>query len=103
MFIDMSEDFGVRLKKARTEKDLRLLTQKFFKESLKGLPAGFRIEAKVLSVNPPRVIVKIPAHSEGNPIRIAQVDQLIEELENLGLEVILCYQDDLEELDVRKL
>ncbi|AEH44819.1 hypothetical protein Thein_0945 [Thermodesulfatator indicus DSM 15286] len=102
MLIAMGENFRTRFKKARTEKDLRLLTQKFFKESLKGLPPGFRIKAQVLSINPPRVMVKIPAHSEGNPIRITQVDQLIEELEDFGLEVILCYQDDLEELNVRK-
>ncbi|WP_022853999.1 hypothetical protein [Thermodesulfatator atlanticus] len=87
-----------RFQKARTEKDLRLLTQKFFRESLKGLPPGFRIEAEVVSVYPPRILVKIPAHSEGSPIRVAEVDFLVEELENFGLEVILCYQDDLEEI-----
>ncbi len=85
----------------RSEKDLRLAVQKFFRERLRGLPPGFRIEAEALGLRPPRVLVKIPAYSEANPIRIAQVDGLVAELEALGLEVVLCYLDDLEERDVR--
>ena len=90
-----------RLKNPKSEKDLRLGVQKFFKEGLKGLPPGFRIEAEVLSLRPPRVLVKIPAYSEGNPIRVAQVDYLVAELEAQGLEVVICYLDDLPERDVR--
>ena len=91
----------IRVSPPKNEKDLRLRVQKFFKERLKGLPPGFRIQAEVLGLRPPRVLVKIPAYSEGNPIRVAQVDQLVAELEAKGLEVILCYLDDLAERDVR--
>ena len=96
----MKEEWRYRFQKTRTPKDLRLTVQKFFRERLRGLPPGFRIEAEALETRPPRVLVKIPAHSEANPIRIAEVDNLVAELESYGLEVVLCYLDDLEERDV---
>lgn len=67
------------------------------------MPPGFRIEAEALSTKPPRVLVKIPAHSEANPIRIAEVDTLVAELESYGLQIDLCYLDDLEERHVWEL
>jgi len=83
--------------KIKTDKDLRLFTRKFFREKLRGLPPDFRLEINPLSLRPHRVRLHIPAHSEGNLIRVTQVDHLIEELEDLGIEVELYYLDDLEE------
>ncbi len=79
----------------RTEKDLRLLVSRFLKTHLKGLSPGFRIEVEVLSLRPPQVAIKIPAHSEGNLIRVGQVDQLVASLEAFGLGVEVLYEDDL--------
>jgi len=73
--------------------------QKFLRERLKGLPPGFRIEAEALSLRPPKTRIKVPAHSEANPIRIAQLDQLVAELEEGGLEIEVFYLDDLWEED----
>ncbi|GEM_PF-2146456 len=84
-----------RSRKIRSEKDLRLFVRGFLKEKLRGLPPHFRIEVEVLDPPSKRVAVRIPAHSEGNLIRIMQVDHLVEELENYGLQVEVFYLDDL--------
>ncbi|MBX6422706.1 hypothetical protein [Thermosulfurimonas sp. F29] len=83
----------------RSAKDLRLFLRWFFREHLRGLPPEFRIEAKVLSVRPPRAALFIPAHSEGNLIRVHQVDLLVEELAATGIELEVFYADDLGERD----
>ncbi len=93
----MKREWKLCFQKIKTSKDLRLTVQKFFRERLKGLPSGFRIEVETLKTNPPKVLIKIPAHSEANPIRIAEVDHLVAELETYGVETVLCYLDDLEE------
>ena len=81
--------------KIRTEKDLRLFVRRFLKERLKGLPPEFRLEVDVLSARPRKVVIKIPAHSEGNPIRILQVDQLLEEMGHYDIQAEVRYLDDL--------
>jgi len=81
--------------KIQNEKDLRLFVHKFLRTRLKGLPPQFRFEIKPLSLRPRLVRVVVPAHSEGNLIRVTQLDHLLEELEALGIYVELYYLDDL--------
>ncbi len=88
-----------KAKQLNSEKALRLFVKNFLKEKLKGLPPDFRLGIKVLDPKKKKVAIKIPAHSEGNPIRIAQMDRLTEELEKMGLEVELFYLDDIWETD----
>lgn len=85
------------LQKVRSEKDLRHVVRRYLRAHLRGLSSGFRIEVEALDLRPKRVAIKIPAHSEGNLIRVAQVDRLVAELEAMGLEVEVLYQDDLAE------
>ncbi len=82
-------------RQVHTEKDLRLLVKRYLKLHLKGLSPGFRIEVEPLGLRPPRVAIKIPAHSEGNLIRVTQVDQLVASLEAFGIAVEVLYQEDV--------
>lgn len=85
------------LKSFRNEKDLRLFVKRFLKERLKGLPEGTKIEVEVASLKPPSVNLYFPFYSEGNLIRAFEVDFLLAELYNLGIECSLFYQDDIGE------
>ncbi len=82
----------------RSLKDLRLFVKKFLKERMKGLPPEFRIEVEALDYKNPRVLIKVPVHSEKNLVRAHQLDVLIKELEDSGVLSELCYIDDLEEM-----
>ncbi len=96
MILSMTEKvWEKRAKKLHTAKDFRLFVKGFLKEKLKGLPPDFRLEVEVTDKKAKKIEVKIPAHSEGNPIRITQVDRLVEELEEMGLEIEILYLDDL--------
>ncbi len=84
----------VSKKTFRSPKDLRLHLKHFLKDRLRGLPSDFRIEIAVLSHRPPRAALFIPAHSEGNLIRVHQVDRLVAELAEMGIEIEVFYADD---------
>ncbi|MFN3567445.1 MAG: hypothetical protein ACK4UR_00850 [Caldimicrobium sp.] len=84
------------LKKFVSEKDLRLFMKNFLKKNLKGLPEAAKIEIKVVEFNPPSVELYFPFHSEGNLLRVYEVDFLIKELYNLGIKVDIFYLDDFE-------
>ncbi len=84
-----------RRRSFRSPKDLRLFLKGFLKEHLRGLPPDFRIEIEVLSHAPPRALLRLPAHSEGNLIRVHQVDLLVSHLAEMGVEVEVFYMDDL--------
>ncbi len=84
-----------QLRKANNEKELRNLVRRFFKEHLKGLPPHFKIEVQVLKMRPNKVIILLPTHSEGNLIRVAQVEQLVARLESVGINIEVLYEDDL--------
>mgnify|MGYP001626347895 FL=1 len=84
-------------KNFRKEKDLRLFVKRFLKEKLKGLPEGVKIEIEVSSLNPPTVNLYFPFYSEGNLFRAFEVDFLLGELYNLGINCNLYYLDDLGE------
>lgn len=86
-----------KLRNFRNEKDLRLFVKRFFKENLKGLPEGTKIEVEVSSLKPPVVNLYFPFYSEGNLIRAFEVDFLLAELYNLGIACNLFYQDDIGE------
>jgi len=85
------------LKNFRSEKELRLFVKRFFKERLKGLPEGTKIEVEVVSLKPPVVNLYFPFYSEGNLLRVFEVDFLLSELYNWGIEGHLFYLDDLGE------
>ncbi|MFN4131609.1 MAG: hypothetical protein ACK4GE_00855 [Caldimicrobium sp.] len=84
------------LKRFRSEKDLRLFVKNFFKKNIKGLPEEAKIEIKVLNVNPPKIQLFLPFYSEGNLLRVLEVDFLVRELYNLGITVDIFYLDDWE-------
>lgn len=84
------------LKKFVNEKDLRLFVKNFLKKNLKGLPEAAKIEIKVIEINPPKVELYFPFHSEGNLLRVFEVDFLIKELYNFGIKVDIFYLDDFE-------
>lgn len=83
----------------KNKKDLRLFTKNFLKLNLRGLPEESYLQIKIepLTLNPPRVRIVLPFHSEGNLIRANEVDFLLEELLNLGIEGEILYIDDLTE------
>ena len=83
----------------KSEKDLRLFLRRFFKEGLRGLPPDFRIEVEVLSVRPPRAVLRLPVPAEGNPARAHQVDLLVARLLEEGLSLEVFYADDLAEAE----
>ncbi|WP_038056871.1 hypothetical protein [Thermodesulfobacterium hydrogeniphilum] len=83
-------------KNFKSEKDLRLFIKKFLKENLKGLPETAKIQIKVLNIKPPQVVLEMPFYSEGNLIRVNEVDFLIQHLVNLGIRVNIIYLDDIE-------
>lgn len=80
-----------------SSKDLRLFLKRYLKERLKGLPPDFQIRIEVCSFRPPQAFLYIPAHSEGNLARVHQVDLLVSELKEMGIELEVFYLDDLEE------
>ncbi len=83
-------------KNFKNEKDLKLFVKRFFKENLKGLPETAKINVRVICVKPPKVLLEMPFYSEGNLIRINEVDFLLKELSAFGIETIIAYLDDLE-------
>jgi hypothetical protein len=80
----------------KNEKDLRLFVKRFLKEHLRGLPETAKIEIKVVSFKPPQVLLHLPFYSEGNLIRVNEVDFLLEKLLNLGIKGEVVYIDDIE-------
>lgn len=75
-------------------KDLRLWLRRFFRERLRGLSPDFRLEIAIFSHRPPRAALFLPVHSEGNLIRVHQVDRLVAELAEAGIEIEVFYADD---------
>ncbi len=82
-------------KQIKTEKELRLAVSRYLKTHLKGLSPGFYLGVEVVTLRPAQVIITIPAHSEGNLIRVAQMDCLAASLEQMGVAVEIFYLDDL--------
>lgn len=80
-----------------SEKDIRLFVKRQFMGSFKGLPEDIKPEIKVLSVAPPKVLILLPFHSEGNLIRNNEVDFFLAGLYNWGIEGEVLYLDDLGE------
>ncbi len=85
-----------RSRKFLSEKDLRLFVKRFLKDHLKGLPEGTKIEIKVLDYLSPKVQLLFPFYSEGNVLRALEVDFLVKELYNVGIEAEVYYLDDWE-------
>ncbi len=86
-----------RLRKANSKKELRNLIRRYLKEHLKGLPPHFKIEVEILEMHPNTAVILLPTHSEGNLIRVAQVDRLVGDLESIGINIEVLYEDDLAE------
>ena len=83
-------------RKFKSEKDLRLFLKKFFKEKLKHCEQPLKLEVEVERVSPPKAKVLLPFHSEGNLIRLNEVDFFLKDLFNQGIEVELYYEDEKE-------
>jgi len=83
----------------RSVKDLRLFLRRLLKEELRGLPPDFRIEVEVLSVRPPRALLRLPVPAEGNLPRAHQLDLLVARLLEEGLSLEVFYADDLPEAE----
>jgi hypothetical protein len=86
-------------RKFKNEKDLRLFLRKFFKERLKHCEQPLKLEVKVERVTPPKAKVFLPFHSEGNLIRLNEVDFFLKELSDQNIEVELYYEDEKEAFD----
>jgi len=84
------------VKNFKNEKDLKLFIKRFLKENLKGLPPESKIEIEVIKIKPAEVILKFPFYSEGNLIRVNEVDFLLKTLINLGIKAQVKYIDDIE-------
>jgi len=84
------------IKNFKNEKDLKLFVKRFLKENLKGLPPESKIEIEVIKIKPAEVILKFPFYSEGNLIRVNEVDFLLKTLINLGIKARVKYIDDIE-------
>ena len=84
------------VKNFKNEKDLKLFVKRFLKENLKGLPPERKIEIKVIKIKPAEVILKFPFYSEGNLIRVNEVDFLLKNLMDLGIRAQVKYIDDVE-------
>lgn len=80
-----------------TEKEIRNLVKKILKNSLKGVTELPKIEVEVIEINPPQVFLKLPFYSEGNLIRVNEVDFLVLEIEKRGILVETFYLDDKQE------
>ncbi len=81
----------------KTEKDLKLFIKKFLKTHLKGLPTEIKIEIKVTKIKPAEVVLKFPFYSEGNLIRVNEVDFLLKKLMEYKINAQVHYMDDLED------
>lgn len=79
----------------KNEKDLKLFIKRFLKENLKGLPPESKIEIKVIKIKPAEVILEFPFYSEGNFIRVNEVDFLLKKLIDLGIKAQVKYIDDV--------
>ncbi len=84
------------VKNFKNEKDLKLFIKRFLKENLKGLPPESKIEIEVIKIKPAEVILKFPFYSEGNLIRVNEVDFLLKTLIDLGIKAQVKYIDDVE-------
>jgi hypothetical protein len=84
------------IKNFKNEKDLKLFVKRFLKGNLKGLPPESKIEIEVIKIKPAEVILKFPFYSEGNLIRVNEVDFLLKTLINLGIKAQVKYIDDIE-------
>ncbi len=84
------------IKGFKNQKDLKLFIKKFFKKHLKGLSPETKIEIKIIKLNPPEVVLKFPFYSEGNLIRVNEVDFLLKELMKYKINAQIQYIDDLE-------
>jgi len=84
------------IKNFKNEKDLKLFIKRFLKENLKGLPPESKIEIEVVKIKPSEIILKFPFYSEGNLIRVNEVDFLLKNLIDLGIKVQVKYIDDIE-------
>ena len=87
------------IKTFKNEKDLRLFIKKFLKENLKGLPLESKIEIQIIKIKPAEVILKFPFYSEGNLIRVNEVDFLLKILMDLGIKAHIRYIDDVENFE----
>ena len=87
------------IKTFKNEKDLRLFIKKFLKENLKGLPLESKIDIQIIKVKPAEVILKFPFYSEGNLIRVNEVDFLLKILMDLGIKAYVRYIDDVENFE----
>jgi hypothetical protein len=83
------------VKNFKNEKDLKLFIKKFLKKNLKGLPPESKIEIEVIKIKPAEVILKFPFYSEGNLIRVNEVDFLLKKLIDLGIKAQVKYIDDV--------
>lgn len=84
------------IKNFKNEKDLKLFVKRFLKGNLKGLPPESKIEIEVIKIKPAEVILKFPFYSEGNLIRVNEVDFLLKTLIDLGIKAQVKYIDDVE-------
>ncbi len=86
-------------RKFKSEKDLRLFLKKLFKEKLKHCEQPLKIEVKVETLTPPKAKVFLPFYSEGNLIRLNEMDFFLKTLCEEGIEVELYYEDERENFD----
>ncbi len=78
-----------------SEKWLRNKVKKFFKEVLKEPEIYNNLKIQVISLNPSTVRVLFPFYSEGNLIRVNEMDFIKEEFEKKeGIKLEIFYQDE---------